>query len=118
MNLIHDTIIDSHFSQRGRHGRLLTAVAHYPQVLGLGLDERTAIVFSNGEFSVCGEGVVTVVDGSEMRYSDLPYRRNAETVGMFGVHIHVLPTGYSYNIKERKPIAPELTKMAGAQGDI
>ena len=118
MDMIHGTIIDTHFSQRGRHGRLLTAIAHYPQVLGLGIDERTAMVFRNGEFIVIGEGVVTVFDGCNMHYSDLPYRKEDETVGMFGVDIHVLPSGYTYNLKEREPIAPKLTKMAGADNDI
>src|SRR5690606_34418884 len=64
MDIIKGTIIDTHFSQRGRHGRLLTAVAHYPQVLGLGIDEGTALKVENGHFRVIGKGVVTVVDGS------------------------------------------------------
>jgi cyanophycinase len=118
MDMISGTIIDTHFSQRGRHGRLLTAIAHYPQVLGLGIDERTAMVFRNGEFRVIGEGVVTVFDGRNMHYSDLPYRKEDETVGMFGVDVHVLPAGYTYNLKEREPVAPKLTKMAGADDDI
>ena len=118
MDMIDGTIIDPHFSQRGRHGRLLTAVAHYPQVLGLGIDERTAMVFRNGEFKVIGEGVVTVFDGRNMHYTDLPYRKDSQTVGMFGVDIHVLPAGYKYNMKERQPIAPALTKMAGADDDV
>jgi cyanophycinase len=108
MNLIDSTIIDSHFSQRGRHGRLLTAVAHYPQVLGLGIDERTALVYRNGQFKVIGEGVVTVVDGSHMEHSDLPYRAEKQRIGMFGVDVHVLPSGYSYDVRKRKPIAPVL----------
>jgi cyanophycinase len=118
MDMVDGTIIDTHFSQRGRHGRLLTAIAHYPQVLGLGIDERTAMVFRNGGFKVIGEGVVTVFDGRNMHYSDLPYRKDSETVGMFGVDIHVLPAGYKYNMKERQPIAPSLTKMAGADDDV
>lgn len=118
MNMIDGTVIDSHFSQRGRHGRLLTAIAHYPQVLGLGIDEKTAIVFQNGEFKVVGEGVVTVFDGRQVNYTDLPYRKKDETVGMFGVCIHVLPEGYSFEMKTRQPIAPKLTKMAGADADI
>jgi cyanophycinase len=113
MNMVENSIIDSHFSQRGRHGRLLTAVAHFPQVLGLGIDERTAAIFTNGGFKVVGEGVVTVVDGSQMRHSDLPYRKDDENIGMFGATIHVLPHGYSYLLKERQPVAPELRKMAG-----
>ncbi|HUR97844.1 MAG TPA: cyanophycinase [Pyrinomonadaceae bacterium] len=118
MDLVETTIIDTHFSQRGRHGRLLTAIAHYPQVLGLGIDERTAMVVNDGEFKVIGEGVVTVFDGRNMHYSDLPYRKEDETVGMFGVDIHVLPSGYRYNMKEREPLAPRLTKMAGADDDV
>lgn len=118
MNMIEGAVIDSHFSQRGRHGRLLTAVAHYPQVLGLGIDERTAMVFRDGEFKVIGEGVVTVIDGSQMNHSDLPYRKKEETIGMFGVRVHVLPAGYGYDMHERTPVAPKLTKMAGSDSDI
>jgi cyanophycinase len=118
MNMIEGTIIDSHFSERGRHGRLLTAIAHYPQVLGLGIDERTAVVFENGGFKVVGVGAVTVFDASDMQHSDLPYRKDGETVGMFGVYIHILPSGYSYEMKARRPIAPVLKKMAGREGGI
>ena len=75
MDLLRGTIIDTHFTQRGRHGRLLTAIAHYPGDLGIGIDERTALVINNGEFRVIGEGVVTVMDGSRMTHNDLPYRK-------------------------------------------
>ena len=118
MDMIPDTIIDSHFSQRGRHGRLLTAIAHYPQVLGIGIDERTAIMTQNGKFTVIGEGTVTVMDGSQMRHTDLPYRKADENVGMFGVTVHVLPSGYSFDVKERRPIAPELKKLAGVEDEV
>ena len=118
MDLVRDSIIDSHFSQRGRHGRLLTAIAHYPQALGIGIDERTAITMQNGEFKVIGEGTVTVIDGSHMRHTDLPYRKSDETVGMFGVTVHVLPSGYRFNVKERKPEAPKLKKLAGVNDDV
>jgi cyanophycinase len=118
MDMIPETIIDSHFSQRGRHGRLLTAIAHYPQVLGIGIDERTAIMTQNGKFTVIGEGTVTVMDGSHMRHTDLPYRKDAEALGMFGVQVHVLPSGYSFDVKARTPIAPELKKLAGVQDEV
>lgn len=117
MDLIPGTIIDTHFSQRGRHGRLLTAVAHFPQLLGIGLDERTAAVFKNGDFTVVGEGVVTVVDGSQMRHSDLPYKKDGETVGMFGAIVHVLPSGYSFKLKEREPVAPVMKKIAAQSNE-
>jgi cyanophycinase len=86
--------------------------------LGVGIDERTAIVQKNGSFKVIGEGVVTVMDGSRMRHSDLPYRRDNEYVGMFGVEVHVLPAGYSYVLDERQPVAPELKKMAGVEDEV
>jgi len=118
MNLFSGTIIDTHFTQRGRHGRLLTAIAHYPQDLGIGIDERTAIVTRDGEFRVLGEGVVTIMDGSRMRHNDLPYRKDRETLGLFGVEVHVLPAGYKYDLKKREPISPSLRKMAGANDEV
>lgn len=118
MDLLSSTIIDTHFSERGRHGRLLTAIAHYPQDLGIGIDERTAIVVKGNQFKVLGEGVVTIMDGSQMRHNNLPYRRNRETVGLFGVDIHILPAGYKYDLKKRESISPALGKMAGAHDEV
>ncbi|HEY8562467.1 MAG TPA: cyanophycinase [Pyrinomonadaceae bacterium] len=118
MDLLSGTIIDTHFSERGRHGRLLTAIAHYPQDLGIGIDERTAIVIHRNEFKVLGEGVVTIMDGSQMRHNNLPYRKDDQTVGLFGVDIHVLPAGYKYDLKKREPISPAMGKMAGVDNEV
>jgi cyanophycinase len=101
-SVVENVMIDTHFSQRGRHGRLLTAVAHYPQVLGVGIDEMTAAVIQDGRFRVIGEGAITVVDASEMIYSDLVYRHENEPVAMFNVTVHVLPEGHTFDLKERK----------------
>jgi len=117
MELISDAVIDTHFSQRARHGRLLTAVAHYPQALGIGIDEQTAMVVRGNEFKVIGKGVVTIVDGNAMRHCDLPYRQKEETIGMFETHLHVLPAGYKFNLKDRQPMAPTLTKLAGSAAE-
>ena len=117
MNMVENTVIESRFSQRGRHGRLLIAIAHYPQLLGLVVDERTAAVFKNGGFEVVREGTVTVFDGRRMKHCDLPYRRDSETIGMFDVCVHVLPAGYSYDLEEREPMAPEMKAMAGGAID-
>jgi cyanophycinase len=116
MDLVPDTVIDTHFSQRARHGRLLTAVAHYPLAIGIGIDEQTAMVVRGHEFKVVGEGVVTIVDGSRMRHCDLPYRENKQPIGMFDVDVHVLPAGYKYDIKTRTPNAPAASKRAGSSG--
>jgi cyanophycinase len=114
MDLVTETIIDTHFTQRGRHGRLMTAIAHYPQDLGIGIDEQTAIVIQGSEFKVLGKGVVTIFDGSKMKHSNLPYRHDKELLGLFDVCVHVLPSQYKFDLKKRKPISPTLKSLASA----
>jgi cyanophycinase len=111
MELLESSIIDTHFSQRGRHGRLLSSVAHNPQVLGIGIDERTAMVVKGNKFEVLGEGVVTVVCGKNSMHTNLPYTRTKETIGIFGVNFHVLPEGYQYDLAKREPITPNIKEM-------
>jgi cyanophycinase len=113
LDLIEGTIIDTHFSQRGRHGRLITAVAHYPQIIGIGIDPLTAIEVRNGQFSVIGPGAVTIIDAAGITYTDLPYCKPSEPLGIFGVTLHVLPHRYKYDIAKRQPVAPERSQGVG-----
>ena len=117
-DLIVGCIIDTHFSQRGRHGRLLTAVAHYPQDLGFGVDEDTAMLIENGKFTVIGAGAVTVVDGGGMSYTDVPYVKRHQSITLADVKIHVLSDGYQFDLKARQLIVPaqkqHRAKTAGA----
>lgn len=106
LDLIRNAFIDTHFSQRGRHGRLLTAVAHHPQILGIGIDESTAIEVRQDRFRVLGRGTVTIVDGEGMHHADLVEKESGEPIGMFGVRLHVLPAGYSFDMETRQPEAP------------
>jgi cyanophycinase len=112
LDLIPDTIIDTHFSERGRHNRLITAVAHYPQIIGIGIDPLTAIEVRRGQFTVVGSGTVTIIDAADITHTDLPYRAKSEPLGIFGVTLHVLPKGYRFDIEKRMPIAPERGKGA------
>jgi cyanophycinase len=107
MDFIKGVLIDTHFSQRGRIGRLMTAVAHYPQDMGLGIDENTALLVEEDKLKVIGEGAVTVVDGSAMSFSNLPYVREGESLAMFDIKVHVLPAGYGFSLTERKPFSVE-----------
>src|SRR5215212_8096302 len=107
MDLLVGAMIDTHFSQRGRHGRLLTAVAHYPQDLGLGIDENTALVVNKNEFEVVGEGAVTVIDAGAMSYTNLPDAEECDGLALYGVTVHVLPAGYKFDLADRKPIVPD-----------
>lgn len=100
-------IIDTHFSQRGRHGRLLTAVAHYPQDIGFGVDEDTAMVIGKNQFEVIGNGAVTVIDGNAMSYTDVPYVEKGRSIALAGVVIDVLPNSYKFDLKSRQMIVPK-----------
>jgi cyanophycinase len=80
MDFLIGAVIDTHFSQRGRIGRLLTAVAHYPQDIGLGIDENTAMIVEGTEFEVIGEGAVTVVDAGDITYTNLPSIKDGDAM--------------------------------------
>jgi len=104
MDFLRDTMIDTHFSQRGRIGRLLTAIAHYPQDLGFGVDENTALVASGGELEVIGENTVTVVDAGGITYTNLPDLERDQALTIHGVKIHVLSAGHKFDLEKRAPV--------------
>jgi cyanophycinase len=112
MDLIIGAIIDTHFSQRGRHGRLLAAVAHYPQDLGIGIDENTAMIVNKDHFEVMGEGAVTVIDGSDMVFTSAPDVGTGASLALSNVKVHVLPEGYKFSLKDRCMKEPKNPKAA------
>jgi cyanophycinase len=93
LGLIRDVIIDQHFAERGRFGRLLGAVAHNPRVLGIGIDEDTAAVVEGDEFDVIGSGAVYVVDGEHVSHSNVAEARPERVLSMHDVRVHVLGSG-------------------------
>ena len=103
-------MLDTHFSQRGRHGRLLTAVAHYPHDLGIGIDENTALVVRDGVFEVIGKGAVTVIDAGELTYTNIPELKEDEGLALYNVKLHVLPAGHRFDMKTRQPIIERHTR--------
>ena len=107
MGLVPDVIIDQHFAERGRMGRLLGAVAHNPRVLGLGIDEDTAVCLEGSEFQVIGSGGVYVVDGTGVSYCNLAEARAECALSMHDVRVHVLSDGDGFDLKARKPISPK-----------
>ena len=118
MDLIVGCMIDTHFSQRGRHGRLLTAVAHYPQDMGIGLDENTAMIVDKGEMRVMGTGAVTIIDAGGMTYANTPYVEKGQNLALADVRVHVVCEGEKFNLFERQMIIPKeaqhKAKRAGA----
>ncbi len=107
LGLISGVVIDQHFGARGRAGRLMTAVAHNPDLLGLGLDEDTAIeIEPNGWITVLGRGSLLIVDGTEMSYTDIHRLSDNAPLTIFGMRLHVLSAGYHYDIRTRTPALP------------
>jgi cyanophycinase len=97
-------MIDTHFSQRGRHGRLISAVAQYPHDLGIGIDENTALVVKDDIFEVIGEGAVTVIDAGGLTYTNVPDLEPDEGLALYNVKLHILPAGHRFSLSERQPI--------------
>jgi cyanophycinase len=101
-----DTVVDTHFNQRGRVSRLLTIFAHNPQVLGIGIDENTAIDLVPGDgFTVIGEGAVMVFNG-RVTHSSAPQAAGDQTLAVTDSLVHVLADGYGFNLKTKRPILP------------
>ncbi|WP_035018131.1 cyanophycinase [Caulobacter sp. UNC358MFTsu5.1] len=103
LGLVRDAIIDQHFAERGRIGRLLGAVAQSPRVLGVGIDEDTAIVLQGDDFKVIGSGAVYVVDAEGVSASNVAEARAERALSIFDVRLHVLASGDGLNLTTRRP---------------
>lgn len=114
MGFLPGIVIDQHFLQRGRLGRLISALAQQPAVLGFGIDENTAIVVSDDKFEVIGEGAVTVVDESGITHSNIDEILKDEALAVCGARLHILPHGYKFDLKTRKPIIESAANLVGA----
>jgi len=102
--LLQDVIIDQHFSQRGRMGRLLSAFAANPGLIGIGLDEDTAVLIDReGTLEVLGSGMVTIVDGRDT-VSDYFDRKEGEVLTITGSSLHVLGPGARFDLNARRAI--------------
>jgi cyanophycinase len=105
LEFVLGVLIDQHFEQRGRLRRLLSAVAQYPHDLGLGIDENTAAIIRGHRLEVCGEGTVTIVDAGALTYTNLNEIERDGLLAICGVKIHVLPSGYCFDLQNRTLIA-------------
>jgi cyanophycinase len=102
LGLTNRFIIDQHFRQRDRLGRLLTALAYNPFAVGIGLDEDTAAFIGPDEtVEVEGSGGVTIVDGADVSYSSMGEVAEGQPVCMLGLRLHVLVAGATFNMHTR-----------------
>ena len=111
LGLTNRLIIDQHFRQRDRFGRLLTALAYNPFAVGIGLDEDTAAFIGPDEtVEVEGSGGVTIVDGTDVSYSSIDDVGDGQPVCMLGLKLHVLTAGATFNLHTRLAAAGVLNR--------
>ena len=111
LGLTNRFIIDQHFRQRDRLGRLLTALAFNPFAVGLGLDEDTAaFIGPDNTVHVQGSGGITVVDAAEVQFSSMDSVDEGRPVCLLGVKLHILTQGATFNLHTRQADAGTLNR--------
>jgi len=106
LGLVEGVVVDQHFEQRGRWGRLLAGVALSPRLLGIGLDEDTAaIIHPDRTLEVVGKGAVTIVDGHEVT-TDAHNIKGHRPMMVSGAVVHALPAGSWFDLRARRLIPP------------
>ncbi|MFZ5641460.1 MAG: cyanophycinase [Bacillota bacterium] len=105
MGLLEEVVIDQHFAQRGRLGRLLAAVAHNPYILGIGIDEDTAVIVDpEARLEVVGSQTVTIIDGRNISHTNVSELQTGQPLAVLGIKLHVIPAGYGFDLKTRLPL--------------
>jgi cyanophycinase len=109
LGLLVNVVVDQHFEQRTRLGRLLAVVAQSPSLIGLGLDEDTAaIVDANDVLEVIGRGSVTIVDGSDV-VTDAYQATGHKPMMVSNARLHSLPSGYRFDLRARRVLPRDVT---------
>jgi cyanophycinase len=137
LGLLPGVVVDQHFDQRNRYGRLLSLVAHAPHLLGMGIDEDTAGLVRDGVLEVLGRGAVTVFDGRAAT-SNVDTATGTAPLLISGVVVHSLPSGSRFDLsacrlmtgaggstddlRDREPVharsLDRLIATEGALGDV
>jgi cyanophycinase len=114
LGLTNRFVIDQHFRQRDRLGRLLAALAYNPFAIGIGLDEDTAaFIRPDNTLEVEGSGAVTVVDAGEMQFSSMDRADEDQPVCLLGLKIHILIAGATFNLHTRRASSGTLAVNKG-----
>lgn len=109
LGLTNRFVIDQHFRERDRLGRLLAALAYNPFVVGIGLDEDTAaFIRPDNTLEVEGSGTVTIVDASDLQFSSMDQAGEDQPVCLLGLRVHILVAGATFNLHTRNASAGSL----------
>jgi cyanophycinase len=103
LGLVPDLVIDQHFAQRARIERLVGAVAEDPGVLGIGIDEDTAVILEERTLRITGSGAVYVADGQGVTYTNVSERTSERTLRLYDLRLHVLADGSTFDLESRRP---------------
>lgn len=101
----YHTLIDTHFTQRRRLYRLFVAIAEFPALMGLGIDEDTALVVKRDIGTVVGKGGVTFVDGSSVRFNNASDVTKGPELTISALRVGIVGTGQQFNLKKREVVA-------------
>lgn len=106
LGIIPEIIVDQHFHNRNRMARLMSAIAAYPDRLGVGIDEDTCALFEgDGLLHVMGKGSVTVIDPGDLSYTNQPSVDATEPLSIHNLRVHILSYGDAYHLYQRRIIS-------------
>lgn len=97
----YHTLVDTHFTQRRRLYRLFVAIAEFPALMGLGIDEDTALIVRQEIGTVVGGGGVTFVDGSSVRYNNSSEVTKGPELTISALRVGIVGTGQQFNLRKR-----------------
>ncbi|HQF03093.1 MAG TPA: cyanophycinase [Phycicoccus sp.] len=101
LGLFKGVVIDQHFAERARYGRLMAVIARSPGLLGIGIDEDTAIEVTDGRFTVHGRSTAFVIDCGQA-VTDAPDARRYAPLLVSGAVVHALPAGSTFDLSTRR----------------
>jgi cyanophycinase len=103
LGILPDVIVDQHFHNRNRMARLMSAIAAYPDKLGIGIDEDTCALFEDAQsFQVIGKGTVTIIDPAEICYTNQRDVGTTDPLSIHNLRVHILSHGDRYDLQRRR----------------
>jgi cyanophycinase len=102
LGIIPELLVDQHFHNRNRMARLMSAIAAYPDKLGVGIDEDTCAAFEDNQtFQVLGKGTITIIDPGELIHTNYLESDETSPLSLHKLTVHVLSHGDRYDYRRR-----------------
>lgn len=109
LDVLPELLVDQHFHNRNRMARLMSAIAAYPDKLGIGIDEDTCAAFcGDGTFEVLGQGTVTIIDPGRLTYTNHAEVEDITPLRLHNLTVHILSEGDRYHYRKRIVLPPKL----------